>query len=379
MLQADYSAALTLLLHYELPPCVGGAATLVKDAMFLDRNRTAEAGATLIRQHTGRALLIETEQTSQLPPRRPPPSRNVIRDPLTGSARKNTTAVSNRLSASFQNQQRGLETLFSDVSSEVQRRTEGWTIAKAVKGAVTEVRRNVNSMQGGSPRSKAPSERHSLPEQEVIKGLTDRVHELETRNKVLAKMLDNALDTLRKEKASPKTEVAAAEDVVNITLAKIQFVQVYLADPEIPIPLVDTESPSARTNEPLLLNEATADIKQAPPQAPPLSVADPVKPEHKQVPAKSDVHIYAKKKPQRRPALAESSFSFMLGEDRRRSSFVSQATEPPEKRRDSESKPMPKQVTAATKETAQGRRDSESEDDGFTMKSLRGFEKKGSA
>ena len=343
--------------------------------MFLERNRTAEAGATLIRQHTGRGLLSETEQTSQLLPRRPPPSRNLVRDPLTGSTRQNTTPVSSRLSANFQNQQKGLETLFSDVSSEVQRRTEGWTIAKAVKGAVTEVRRNVNSIQGGSPRSKATSEGHPLPEKEVIKGLTDKIHELETRNKVLAKMLDDALDTLRKEKAGPKTEVAAAEDVLNITLAKIQFVQVYLSDPDIPISLADAEPPSARANEPLLLDEAAADVTQAV-QAAPLTVADTVKPEQKQVPAQSDVHIHAKKKPQRRPALAESSFSFMLGEDRRRSSFVSQATEPPEKRRDSESKPMPKQVTAATKEAAQVRRDSESEDDGFTMSSLRGFEKR---
>jgi hypothetical protein len=63
----------------------------------------------------------------------------------------------------------------------------------------------------------------------------------------------------------------------------------------------------------------------------------------------------------------------MLGEGRHRSSFVSSASEPPEQRRGSDPKSKPKPAVAGEKEVAAQATESE---DGFTMSSLRGFEKR---
>ena len=77
---------------------------------------------------------------------------------------------------------------------------------------------------------------------------------------------------------------------------------------------------------------------------------------------------------QQRPSLAESPFSFMLGEGHHRSSFVSSASAPPEQRRASDPKSKPRQPVVGEKEVAS--RGTESDEDGFTMSSLRGFEKR---
>lgn len=400
MLDADYTTALSLLLHYSLPSSAAGPQGLVKDAVFLGRNRSSEAGTTLIKRHSGRSP--ETKAGKQA-----------------GYAKRNSTALAtntrrqerskiqtalvsspNRLSANFLSQQKGLEALFQEVSGEVQRRTEGWSLARAVKGAVGEVRRNVQSVQ---PEIPAPITRRDVVatasrEREVdtdgLQILTHRIQELEDRNKILAKMLGTILDSLRerKENATDKDSGTENEDH-NIILAKLQFVQVYLADPEIPIPAEESpcetskeaddgratitqSTPSITENPALVENQekAISTAPESPKPAVPLREALPVQKTKLMEKERAVPRTELPPRRQQRPSLAESSFSFMLGEGRHRSSFVSSASAPPEQRRGSDPKSNLKQPVVGDKEVAV--KGINSEDDGFTMSSLRGFEKR---
>jgi TBC1 domain family protein 5 len=172
-------------------------------------------------------------------------------------------------------------------------------------------------------------------------------------------MLDDALEALRSARLRTTEKSDEADQDFNISLAKIQFVSVYLANPDIPIPKDDFKSTASTTDVP---NTPTV---IEPTVSPAEANAD------KQAIEKSPA--IAPSKPSVRPSLKDSSFSFMLGENRHRSSFVSSAADLPEQRRDSESnnKTRTKQLTSEAKSHRE-RRGSESEDDGFTLTKMQG-------
>ncbi|KKY21005.1 putative tbc domain [Phaeomoniella chlamydospora] len=275
VLQADYSSALTLLLRYPPPKQPFGPSSLVRDAILLDRDKSASTGATLIGRYTGR---------------------------------------------------------------------------------------------------KPEVLQHLTTNEEIKK----RVKYLEDRNKALGKMLSDALEELRLIQAhDSETNQTPTENSLNIALAKIQFVQVYLEDSEIPIPppvpVKETsqqqiiEAPLDQKASPLEQVATNTAAEEVPTTLPSVPLKTMINETESQYPA-SDISSI----PPPRPSLAQSSFSWMLGEDRHRSSFVSSVTVPPEQRRDSDAKNRPKQLFADTKKE-EGRKESESsEDNGFTMSSLRG-------
>jgi TBC1 domain family member 5 len=400
VLDADYTAALSLLLHYSLPPSSGGSAGLVKDGVYLDANRSFEAGATLIRRYSNRTPVPKTRLQPNWVKRGSPNS--AVKSRGNGRSRHQPAAAPSpsRLSARFLSQQKGLEALFQEVSGEVQRRTEGWSIARAVKGAVGEVRRNVQNLQPETRVLGTRDDQDGSPNrnQEVDTNsrhiLTQRVQELEDRNKALARMLGTTLESLRVYKQNPtEGNSGTEEENFNIILAKLQFVQVYLADPEIPIPAEEPqrdhnneddevrailpESAPPVTEKPSLAEEEHKPAPIAPDSPNPAVQLQPAMPVQKTRLREKEKAIPRTDLPprrQQRPSLADSSFSFMLGEGRHRSSFVSSASEPPEQRRGSDPKSKPKPAVAGEKEVAA--QATESEEDGFTMSSLRGFEKR---
>ena len=399
MLDADYTATLSLLLHYSLPPSSGGSAGLVKDGVYLDANRSFEAGATLIRRYSNRAPEPKTRLQPNWVKRGSPNS--AVKSRGNGRSQRQQTAASspNRLSARFLSQQKGLEVLFQEVSGGVQRRTEGWSIARAVKGAVGEVRRNVQNLQPETRVLGTRDDRDGRPNHDLgvdtnnLHMLTQRLQELEDRNKVLARMLGTTLESLRVYKQNPtEGNSGTEEETFNILLAKLQFVQVYLADPEIPIPSEEPQRDRNSENDgarailpdpapPVTEKPSLAEVEQKPapiaPDSPkPAVQLQPAMPVQKTGPREKEKAIPRTDLPpkhQQRPSLADSSFSFMLGEGRHRSSFVSSASEPPEQRRGSDPKSKPKPAVAGEKEVAAQATESE---DGFTMSSLRGFEKR---
>jgi TBC1 domain family protein 5 len=294
-------------------------------------------------------------------------------------------------------QQRGLEALFQEVYGEVQRRTEGWSIAKAVKGAVGEVKRNVQNQQqeaSGPSTRKDLIARHQESDTSDHRNLTHRIQELQERSKVLAKMLGTALESLRQVKECSINDKASNNDEsFNIIMAKLQFVQMYLAEPEIPVPAEVPQGVGSDGKEQAkktatgeippvtgerswndeLRSAARATGEELGPtvQSPEVMLAQKTNPN---LESKVMRHTGLPPTRQQRPSLAESSFSFMVGEGHHGSGFVSSASAPPEERRGRDPKSKPKQAVVGERDIVS--KEPESEDDGFTMSSLRGFERR---
>ncbi|KAJ9608048.1 hypothetical protein H2200_007036 [Cladophialophora chaetospira] len=369
LIEADYTAGITALTHYSLPDVAEDPRSLVRDAIFLDKNRDSQAGVLLIQRYSGRR-----PKQSEALPRRDASATRATRTPQ----HRPTPSAS---PARFVPQQKQLEGLFRDVTSNLQKRTEGWDVSKAVRGAVGEVRRNMNNYQAGHTRQTSIDTPHLAvasrtrvgPEAESAQGLSQKLRGLQERNIVLAKMLDDALQSLRTIKLLNPEGTEDAEENLHICLAKIQFVSVYLSDPEIPIPTDEDLGAQRQSNE-------QPRAAQEPPTSPVQPVTKPDTKTDVKLPAETQ-ETSAKRtdegrgrethKPAQRPSLMDSSFSFMLGENRHRSSFVSSVADLPEQRRESDSKPRPKKKAAESK-AHQERKASESEDDGFTLTNIQG-------
>jgi TBC1 domain family protein 5 len=399
LMEADYSTALTLLLRYSLPrSSPDKPVSLVKDAFYLDQNRTPGAGAKLILHYSGKSPTAKDQRGSK--------ESRVSTDfgtrrPSTPSSQNHNKPVPRQVGlyspgraspARFLPQQKGLESLFHEVSGNLQKRTEGWNLSKTIQGAVSEVKRNMNNSLAASPQISRGSIltagdpiKNDGTRQPGKEDLLRRVHELEERNKALAKMLDSALESLRSVKFKEPTAKNTAEDAFNISLAKIQFVSVYLSDPEIPLPPEEPVTPRTAilgTTEKQVSSDLQGVLAAETKEAAKGSIAAKV-PTTKLEPAAGRrplAQVAPQHEPQRqaRPSLAESSFSFMLGEGRHRSSFVSTVADLPEQTRveqtrEADTKSRSKVMAAEGKKDQQReRRGSESEDDGFTLTSFQG-------
>jgi TBC1 domain family member 5 len=399
-----------LLLHYEPPLPPNGPATLVQDAILLDRNRSFESGASLIAYYSGRAVALS--EPRMLTGRRPPSLQLNRRhkDKLSPAARDSGSPA--RSPARLLSPPKGLENLFHGVSDTLQKRTEGWKVPRVVRGAVGEVRRNMNNLPTGtaSPRNSLDVEQlPPLHRSEVLlaqgaENLKRRLSALEKRNAALARMIGNALQELRMQKQSfdPK-QGSVTEESFNIALAKIQFVQVYLADSDIPIPGDDgiaagkplegqVGMPGTNgSGVPILLEgsgalvtamhhaDAVPSTSSTSSEAVDSISGIRVKTDDADAGALHHEKEIEDKRLKRsiglplqpRPALAQSPLSWILGEGQHRSDFVSSSTPPPEQRRDSVPKVRPKHLFPDGKDD-EGRNGSEGEGDGFTMSRLRG-------
>lgn len=189
----------------------------------------------------------------------------------------------------------------------------------------------------------------------------------------LAKMLDDALQTLRIIKVTNPEGASSAEENLNVCLAKIQFVSVYLANPDIPVPREEEVQVRNSTDEPVSTSSEQPLIRITE------EIEDDARPRAEPQPTiagdTSGGRGRKTSKSAQRPSLIDSSFSFMLGENRHRSSFVSSVADLPEQRRGSESTSEPKKKPKkkqAEPETHHERRGSGSEDGGFTLTSIQG-------
>ena len=402
-----------MLLHYESPRPPNGPATLVQDAIFLDRNRTVQAGASLVAHYSGRTF---ASSKHRVPTGRGPAALQLNRRHKRGvSAASGESASPARSPALFLSPQRGLENLFQEVSDTLQKRTERWKVPRVVREAVGEVRRNMSNLPSGtaSPRTSLDAEKAPMFQQseapQTMDDLRKRLLAFEKRNEVLARLIGDALEELRTLNQSfDPQQATVAEESFNTALAKIQFVQVHLADSGISIPREDgiatEETGSEGHSEVIVANESGVPVLREGSDALDVSAqdADAVPDTSSTSPeavnnitgirVKADDvkegHLYPTKEvddgmlkrsthssPQPRPGLAQSPLSWMLGEGRHRSDFVSSSTPPPEQRRDIVPKTRPKHIFQDGKD-GNSRNGTESEDDGFTMSSLRGSQAK---
>ena len=403
VLESDYSAALTLLLRYPVPTAPYGPSSFVGDALYLRDNLLLDGGDHIISKYSRRAP--ETTVTRKLPKK--------VRRARTAeqtAAQKTLQpqkASSPRLSpARILQNQGGIEGIIHEAAKGVYNQGERWGVTKALRGAVQGLQSGNNS-----PRRLPEKSRWSLdsgtPVSESPKELVAKVQHLEERNKSLAKLLEKAMEELwiqQRDTKQKSNETTA--DALSLAIAKVQFVQVYLENSTMPLPS-DNLSPEETNHDASLEKDAGLTTSSAGPPlyqvqsdgaideksnsegAHAVEILDPSGQRSAPAPAKplpstpkvgspSKVSgLLPVSKP--RPALAQSSFSWMLGEDQQKSGFVSPS--PHSSSRSDGRRKVDQLFGDEKREDSRNRRastsnrsGSDSDDDGdvFTMGTLRG-------
>lgn len=315
--------------------------------MYLRDNLLLDGGDHIISKYSRRAP--ETTVTRKLPKKvRRARTAEQIAAQKTQPPQKTSSP---RLSpARILQNQGGIEAIIHEAAKGVYNQGERWGVAKALRGAVQGLQSGNNS-----PRRPAEKSRWSLDSGKHVsdspKDLIAKIQSLEERNKSLAKLLEKAMEELwiQQRDMSPKPNETTA-DALSLAIAKVQFVQVYLENPTMPLPSENLSpeekshdgpveddavlsssssgAPSYRTQ-----NDGASDEKSASEGGHTVEIANPTVQRSAPAPVKplpSTPKVGSPSKPsgllpfsQPRPALAQSSFSWMLGEDQGKSGFVS--------------------------------------------------------
>ncbi|KAJ5287752.1 hypothetical protein N7478_003438 [Penicillium angulare] len=348
LLKADYSGALSMLLRYPSPQ-PHAPHQFVHDALYLEQNPTAERGSAIITKYSGKAP-ESSNRHSQFGLR--PPRRAYLWEDF-----KNRSDSSSSASSPARNSPKSLESLFQDVSQGIQRRTESWGVAKAVRGAVTEARKNMQTMNyEPGTRLTAANYKHrplasvsnapSKPSPTEL-GLEMKIDQLEERNKALSNALGEALGELRIQLS--KDPDARPDDSIEKALARVESVQRCLEDPSLPVvsaspgAIVDTESTEPPTDlkaaSPVEVAQDDQDQQgtsfNADARGPSVEsgTSKPVSAATIRTTNTGQADGEQAKKSIVRPSLSDAGFSWMVEGSRNVSSFVSSISMPPEETR----------------------------------------------
>lgn len=381
VLEADYSEALTLLLRYPVPAPPHGPATFVEDAIYLRENLLLDGGDHIISKYSRRAP--ETTVTRKLPKK--------IKRARTAEqeAAKRVVTPTSTAARLFQ-EQGGIEGIIHEAAKGVYNRGEKWGVGKALRGAM-------QGLQSGhtSPRRTSEQARWSVDSGKMITNKPDemmvRIQALEQRHKSLAKLLESAVDELwAQQKGIHQKSNKTAADALSLSIAKVQFVQVYLENSSMPLPtdITSAEDDAGMASGPALgergpdsaYSDGSADMKTTrgsdSDRATMVAVEGPPTAHSDLLPSTPKIGSPSKVgSPPPRPSLEKSPFSWMLGEDQHKSEFVIASPFQSEKR-DGKSGDLfgdagriSKNRSGPRKEASQSK--SEDEDDVFTMGTLK--------
>ncbi|KAI5368979.1 hypothetical protein J4E82_010221 [Alternaria postmessia] len=362
LMAADTNEAFALLLRYPEPATP--PYTFIKDALYLRDHLTPPGGAEIITRYGKQAPIIEPEPKFNA--REPSPSPSFI---------SNRTRQSIGSPRSFVTQQgAGFEALIQGAAKNVLDRGSQWGVGKALRDAVGEVRKNVEAYQSatnsgqstprsggrefrkpGQPSTAAASGRPTL-ERVHSANTFKKMEELDRRNKSLAKMLEVAVGDLweyhrerdEAQKAKEDDEKGKeAMEALSLAIAKVQFVQVYLDDSSLPLPVDEATEQASTAQAAISLASPTPQSPMSSGQAssvPPLSLSTtsqsttplransrnptPLSSRPTSPPARTlspPSKLASTLSPPSRPHLTSSNFSWMLGEDSASSNFASGA------------------------------------------------------
>lgn len=361
LIAADTNEAFSLLLRYPEPTTP--AYSFIKDALYLRDHLTVQGGAEIVTRYGKQApLLVEPEAATNTRTTSPSPSSTPGR-----------TRQGLRSPTSFVSQQgAGIEALLQGAAKNVLERGSQWGVGKVIRDAVDEVKKNVEAYHSGAssgqvtPRSggrefrklgqfgtASDSMRPGLARMHSENSLR-KIEVLEKRNKSLAKMLETAVGELWEHHRERNEELKTKEhddrgmeamEALSLAIAKVQFVQVYLEDSSIPLPVeesteqVATARAAATLASPRLQTPASPEPRTSAPQTPRFTVtpsariesqasgdASPLSPVASPPPAPAPVtnpQMTANLVARSRPQLTSSNFSWMLGEESASSNFAS--------------------------------------------------------
>ena len=338
MLEADYSAALTLLLRYPVPSPPHGPPSFVSDALYLRDNLLLDGGDHIISKYSKRAP--ETTVTRKLP-KKLKKARTADQTAAQKSASPSLTP------AKFFQDQGGIEGIIHEAAKGVYSQGEKWGVGKALRGAVQGLQ------SGNTPPRSAHRSRWSLDTGKVVSDkapdMVAKIESLEQRNRSLAKLLENAVNELWLQQKEIRQKEEKHGDALSLSIAKVQFVQVYLENSSLQLPTegapaeVVEDEHSETTPKDVTIHQAphpshptqhdgSAEARRAsnPNVGRALTPPEPNAATMSAVPLPSTPKIGSPLRPpssppsqQPRPTLAQSPFSWMLGEEQQKSNFVS--------------------------------------------------------
>lgn len=197
------------------------------------------------------------------------------------SLRQKGLGVGSRLGSPPGFNQVGVEALFQGAAKGakgVLERGEKLGINQAVRDAMGEIRRN---MQGLNESKLSRSPMDVLTDEGAVKALAA----MERRNRQLANMLDETVANLKAISASSMEDQAKSLELIEIAAAKVQFVQIYLEDSTMEVPMIEpvAESPQVATSE----KDFNGQLDEK------LHVESNSSPPEAQVDALADVHVSA--------------------------------------------------------------------------------------
>jgi TBC1 domain family protein 5 len=231
VIEANYSVALMLLLKYPSPSPPNGPQTFVDDAIYLRDNFSAAGGSEIITKYGAKAppqaLLASWPSTPLDPNQGSKQKLSRTRSPLSSPAR-------------FLQQQGGVEALLQGAARGVFDRGEKLGINQAVRDAMGEVKKNVQGLQTPRPssigRRTSDVMRWSLDDGRSIPSPKASITALNMRNLQLARMLDQAMIDLRATSVSTDGSKEDCVKAMDLAIAKVEFVKVYLEDSTMPLP-----------------------------------------------------------------------------------------------------------------------------------------------
>ncbi|KAK2594117.1 hypothetical protein QQS21_008172 [Conoideocrella luteorostrata] len=228
LLEADYSVCLQLLLKYPGPEQPHGPHTFIDDASYLRNHLDAAGGASLIMKYSGKM----PEDSGNARP-------NSIRTGGRGavSVRQGVTGGRSSFSSPprYKQQQPSMETFLQGAAKGANRvleRSERLGINQAVRDAMGEIRRNVQSFNEARQAQRPP--RSVLSEEGAAKALAA----MERRNKQLASLLNDTVTNLKTVTMLASEDRAKSLELIEVAAAKIQFVQIYLEDSTMDVPVM---------------------------------------------------------------------------------------------------------------------------------------------
>ncbi|KAF2264902.1 RabGAP/TBC [Lojkania enalia] len=341
LVQSDANEVFSLLLRYPEPE--SPAFTFIKDALYLRDHLTPEGGAEIIIRYGKKAPVIQPKIPNI---RAPSPT------PSFASSRTRHSLGSPR---SFMSQPGGgFEAMLQGAAKNVLDRGSQWGVGKAIRDAVGEVKKNVEAYQTGpasgqiTPRSggreyRKPAQistsagKKPVLERQQSGNVIRKIETLELRNKNLAKLLETTVSELwgyHKAQSENSKENKDAVDALSLAIAKVQFVQVYLEDSSIPLPIEDAAdtasiaSPSPlsppvpeRTSSAPPLPTSASSNRSTAPSAAKIGSQGPL-PSPKPTPSSPPLQP-SSSSGRARPLLASSSFSWMLNQEITPSTFAS--------------------------------------------------------
>jgi TBC1 domain family protein 5 len=252
VIDANYSFALMLLLKYPPPDAQHGPQTFVDDAIYLRDNFSAAGGAKIISKYSGKAPSVDSSDSRPGTPlgQALSPKRQFgrTRSPLPSPAR-------------FLQQQGGIEALFQGATKGVFDRGERLGINQAVRDAVGEVKKNMQGLQASransANRRTSDVMRWSLDEGKQVPASRASVSAINARNKQLAHMLGQAMTDLRAVSLAPDGDKETYVKAMDLAIAKVEFVKVYLEDATIPLPEVSSPATESANTTPLPPRQGT--------------------------------------------------------------------------------------------------------------------------